>query len=78
MPTIESSMPARRATHGPDPKYDWPSIFDGRVHRFGVDELPSTPRNFARQVRRAASVRGLNVQIIVRAGIGVFVQRRVE
>lgn len=73
MPTLVDSMPAG-APIGRPPSYDWSSIFDGRVHRFPVDELPSTPRNFARQVRRAAASRGVAVKIVTRKTLGVFVE----
>ena len=71
---VDAFPPARRSALGPTPKYDWPEIFDGRKHRFTLDELPSTPRNFARQVRRAADVRGLSVKIVTHKKLGVFVE----
>jgi hypothetical protein len=66
--------PARRSPFGPAPRHDWPTIFDGRVHRFRLDELPSTPRNFGRQVRRAAEAYGVTVKIITRKDLGVYVE----
>jgi hypothetical protein len=65
---------ARRSQYGPDPKYDWDVLFDGKVHHLPLGALPSTPRNFARQVRRAAAVRDLRVKIVTRARLGVFVE----
>lgn len=75
MPEIVDAFPPSRRSHlGRDPKYDWPEIFDGRKHRFPLDELPSTPRNFARQVRRAAEVYGVTVKIVTRKTLGVYVE----
>jgi len=75
MPETVDAFPApRRSPLGAHPKYDWPSVFDGRKHRFALDELPSTPRNFARQVRRAAEVYGVHVKIVTRKTLGVYVE----
>lgn len=79
MPQIVDTMPAaRRSRLGRSPKYDWPMIFDGRKRRFDLDELPSTPRNFARQVRRAAAVYGIEVTVVVRGNSGVYVEATKE
>jgi hypothetical protein len=48
------------------------------VHRFRPDEVPSTPRNFARQVRAAAEVYGIRVSITVRAAQGVYVEAHLD
>jgi hypothetical protein len=73
---IVDALPARRSAYGPPPKHDWPSIFDGQVHRFRPEDLPSTPRNFARQVRRAAAAYGVEVVIRTRAAQGVYVEAK--
>jgi hypothetical protein len=75
MPEIVDSMPTTRPGRRGTSSYDWSIIFDGRVHRFTPDEVPSTPRNFAKQVRAAALRRDLRVSIVVRAAQGVYVQR---
>lgn len=72
---IVEFMPHRRSQFGPPPKHDWPAIFDGRVHLLPLHALPSTPRNFARQVRRAADLYGVRVAIRTRAAKGVYVER---
>jgi hypothetical protein len=73
MPTTVPAMP--EPGHDTSPKYDWSKIFDGEVHHFGVTEVPSTPRNFAKQVEHAAAKRGLKVRVIARKRQGVYVQR---
>lgn len=73
MPTVMDSMPG--AHHDAGYKYDWSAIFDGQVHLFTPGEVPSTPRNFAKQVRAAAMLRSLRVKIVVRGTEGVYVQR---
>lgn len=78
MPEIIESMPSRRSPLGAAPKYDWPTIFDGRVHRFRLEEIPSTPRNFGRQVRRAAAVHGVEVVIRTRGAQGVYVEAQLN
>lgn len=75
MPKVVQSMPPRRVPTGRVSRYDWPAVFDGRIHHFPEDGLPSTPRNFARQVRRAAADLHLRVDIRFRAGDGVYVQK---
>ena len=78
MPTVIDALPGGESTCrsplGAPPKYDWPAIFDGRVHHFTPDELPSTPRNFGRQVRRAAATHGVEVHVVTRARQGVYVE----
>jgi hypothetical protein len=78
MPTVIDTIPepARRSPLGPAPRYDWPTIFDGRVHHFTPAEVPSTPRNFGRQVRRAAAVYGVEVRVVVRGAQGVYVEAK--
>lgn len=78
MSQIIDRVPPRRSRRGRAPKYDWPAILDGRVHRFRPDEVPSTPRNFARQVRAAAEVYGIRVSITVRAAQGVYVEAHLD
>jgi hypothetical protein len=73
MPTVVNQSPI--LTNGRPPKYDWSTIFDGRTHHFPLDELPSTPRNFARGVRAAAVARRIQVRIVTRKAQGVYVQR---
>jgi hypothetical protein len=78
MPTVIASMPHAAGhagrPHDTSPKYDWSTIFDGRVHHFGPDEVPSTPRNFAKQVKAAAARRGVEVSVVTRARQGVYVE----
>jgi hypothetical protein len=77
MPRIVDSLPSgyRAGKTGPAPRYDWPTAFDGRIHCFGLDEIPSTPRNFRKQVAAAAKKFGVRVRVVSRAAEGVYVQR---
>jgi len=72
MSKVVRAMPAPRDT---SPRYDWDKIFNGEVHHFSVAEVPSTPRNFAKQVHIAAAKRGIKISIVARARQGVYVQR---
>lgn len=80
MPEIVDSMPSstRRSPYGPEPKYPWAEIFDGRVHLFTPDEVPGTFRNFSRQVRAAAARSDVTVRVMIRKGQGVYVQAEIE
>lgn len=75
MPETVDAMPTTRPGRPGTNTYDWSVIFNGEVHLFALDELPSTPRNFAKQVRKAAERRRLRVSIVTRQAKGVYVQR---
>lgn len=71
-----AEMPGDAGRRGNPPKYDWDTILNGEVHIFGVQDVPSTPRNFGRQVRLAAARRGIDVSVVTRQDLGVYVQAR--